>query len=54
MFGEDRLIDLVRRHIDRDDHEIIRIVFEAVRGWTGSPELHDDMTLLLARQVRPA
>lgn len=54
MFGEERLIDLVKRHIDRDDHEIIRIVFEAVRDWTGTPELHDDMTLLLARQVRPA
>jgi sigma-B regulation protein RsbU (phosphoserine phosphatase) len=51
MFGEERLIDLVKRHIDRDDHEIIRIIFEAVRDWTGTPELHDDMTLLLARQV---
>jgi phosphoserine phosphatase RsbU/P len=53
MFGEERLIELVKRHIDRDDHEIIRIVFEAVRDWTGTPELHDDMTLLLARQMRP-
>ena len=52
MFGEERLIDLVKRHIGRDDHEIIRIVFEAVRDWSSSPEQHDDMTLLLARQVQ--
>jgi sigma-B regulation protein RsbU (phosphoserine phosphatase) len=54
MFGEERLIDLVRRNMHHDDHEIIRIIFEAVRGWTGTPELHDDMTLLLARQVQTA
>jgi phosphoserine phosphatase RsbU/P len=51
MFGEERLVDLVKRNLHHDDHEIIRIVFEAVRGWTGVPELQDDMTLLLARQV---
>ena len=54
MFGEQRLTDLVKRNRHLDDHEIIRIIFEAVRGWTGSPELQDDMTLLLARQVQPA
>jgi phosphoserine phosphatase RsbU/P len=54
MFGEERLIDLVHRNRHRDDHEIIRIIFDAVRGWTGVPELHDDMTLLLARQVQAA
>ncbi|MBV9300612.1 MAG: SpoIIE family protein phosphatase [Acidobacteriaceae bacterium] len=51
MFGEERLIELVRKHAHEDDHQIIRTVLEAVRSWTGSPELHDDMTLLLARQV---
>lgn len=52
MFGEERLVDLVQRNLHRDDHEIIRVIFDAVRGWTGTPELHDDMTLLLARQVQ--
>ena len=51
MFGEERLIDLVKKHAHRDDQEIVGNVLEAVRSWTGSPELHDDMTLLLARQV---
>ncbi|MGA8029583.1 MAG: SpoIIE family protein phosphatase [Bryobacteraceae bacterium] len=53
-FGEARLIELVKKHAHRNDHEIIGIIFEAVRSWTGTPELHDDMTLLLARQVQPA
>ncbi|MGI9071653.1 MAG: PP2C family protein-serine/threonine phosphatase [Bryobacteraceae bacterium] len=51
MFGEERLIDLVKKHAHRDDEEIVQNVLEAVRSWTGTPELHDDMTLLLARQV---
>jgi sigma-B regulation protein RsbU (phosphoserine phosphatase) len=50
-FGEDRLIDLVRKHEHREDSEIIQIVLDAVKSWTGSPELFDDMTLLLAREV---
>jgi phosphoserine phosphatase RsbU/P len=54
MFGEERLIDLVKKHSHEDDQRIIDIVLEAVRGWTGSPELYDDMTLLLAREVHPA
>lgn len=49
MFGEERLISLVQRHLNCPDDEIISIVFEAVRAWTGSPELQDDMTLLVAR-----
>jgi sigma-B regulation protein RsbU (phosphoserine phosphatase) len=54
MFGEERLIELVKKHAAQDDHEIIRIVMDSVRSWTGSPELFDDMTLLLARQVQAA
>ncbi len=53
-FGEHRLIELVKKHYHRDDQEIIQIVLDAVRSWTGTPELHDDMTLLLAREVQPA
>jgi len=51
MFGEERLIDLVKKHAQRDDREILQIILEAVRSWTGTPELQDDMTLLLAREV---
>lgn len=50
MFGEDRLVDLVIKNAHRDEEEIIAIVMESVTQWTGSPELQDDMTLLLARR----
>jgi len=46
--------DLVKKNAHQDDQEIIRLVLDAVREWNGSPELHDDMTLLLARQVQRA
>ncbi len=54
MFGEERLVELVHKHANREDQEIVQVVLEAVRSWTGTPELHDDMTLLLAREVEAA
>ena len=51
MFGEERMIELIHKHADAPNGDLIQIVFDAVRSWTGSPELFDDMTLLLARQV---
>jgi sigma-B regulation protein RsbU (phosphoserine phosphatase) len=50
MFGEERLIELVAKNAARDDTAIMESVMEAVRQWTGAPELSDDMTLLLARK----
>ncbi len=50
MFGEERLIELVAKNAARDDAGIIDSVMQAVRQWTGVPELSDDMTLLLARK----
>jgi phosphoserine phosphatase RsbU/P len=50
MFGEERLIELVSKNADRDDHRLIEVVMDAVRQWTGAPELSDDMTVLLARK----
>ncbi len=50
MFGEERLIELVSKHADREDTKIIETVMEAVRQWTNSPELSDDMTVVLARK----
>jgi sigma-B regulation protein RsbU (phosphoserine phosphatase) len=51
MFGEDRLTEVVVKNFDRDSSEIVSAVMESVRMWTGSPELQDDMTMLLARRV---
>lgn len=51
MFGEDRLIELVQRNLHKSDDAIVQAIVDTVLDWTGSPELQDDMTLLLARQV---
>jgi sigma-B regulation protein RsbU (phosphoserine phosphatase) len=51
MFGEQRLIEVLAKNMHRADEEIVEQVMKAVYQWTGSPpELHDDMTLLLARR----
>lgn len=50
MFGEERLIEVLLRNSDREEQEIVEAVMDAVRSWTGSPELQDDMTMLVARR----
>lgn len=50
LFGERRLIDVILRHAHRDTDHIVAAVVEAVREWTRSPELQDDLTLLIARR----
>jgi phosphoserine phosphatase RsbU/P len=51
MFGEERLIDVLVKNADRAEQEMLDAVMGAVRQWTGSPELQDDMTMLLARRL---
>ncbi len=51
MFGEDRLKDLLVKYARTDSSEIIARTMEAVVLWTGSSELQDDMTMVLARRI---
>jgi len=51
MFGEERLKDLVVRFAGADSSEIIARTMEAVNQWTGSLELQDDMTMVVARRI---
>jgi phosphoserine phosphatase RsbU/P len=51
MFGEDRLIDVLVKHQNAGASEIVSRSLEAALQWTGSPELQDDMTMLIARRV---
>jgi sigma-B regulation protein RsbU (phosphoserine phosphatase) len=51
QFGEQRLADLLVKHGEADNNEIIARVMEAVQGWTGSTELQDDMTMVVARRI---
>ena len=51
MFGEDRLKDLLIKYSQASSDEIIERTMEAVNLWTGSSELQDDMTMLVARRL---
>ena len=51
MFGEERLIETVRRVAARPNEAILKEVFDAVRSWTFSPESADDMTMMIVRKV---
>ena len=51
MFGEDRLIDVLVKHQNAGPSEIVSRSLEAALQWTGSPELQDDMTMLIARRM---
>jgi phosphoserine phosphatase RsbU/P len=50
MYGEERLIEVVQRNIHKTDDQLVEAIMESVLQWTGSPELQDDMTMLLAWQ----
>lgn len=51
MYGEERLVELTLKNADRTEEEILNSIIDAVMQWTGSPELQDDMTLLIARRA---
>jgi len=51
MFGEDRLKDLAIKYARADSTELIARTMEAVTQWTGSSELQDDMTMVVARRI---
>ena len=48
-FGEDRLLDVTRRMMSASPEALVAEIYRSVDEWTGSPELQDDMTLVLAR-----
>jgi sigma-B regulation protein RsbU (phosphoserine phosphatase) len=50
-FGEERLIETVARSLQSPLDQLTQRAFDALNDWTGSPELHDDMTLVVARCV---
>jgi sigma-B regulation protein RsbU (phosphoserine phosphatase) len=50
-FGEDRVIEVVRRALPCSSDELVEEICRAVNDWTGSPELQDDMTLVVARRA---
>ena len=51
MYGEERLTELLLKYSRTDSSEIIARAMEAVVQWTGSLELQDDMTMVVARRI---
>jgi sigma-B regulation protein RsbU (phosphoserine phosphatase) len=50
-FGERRLIETFSQCLQLPLDQIVQRAFGAINEWTGSPELHDDMTLVAARRI---
>jgi sigma-B regulation protein RsbU (phosphoserine phosphatase) len=48
-FGEARLLEVARGMLNASPELLADEIYRSVEDWTGSPELQDDMTLLLAR-----
>jgi sigma-B regulation protein RsbU (phosphoserine phosphatase) len=51
MYGEERLQELLLKYQAAGSSEIIARAMEAVVEWTGSSELQDDMTMIVARHL---
>ncbi|MBM3811671.1 MAG: HAMP domain-containing protein [Acidimicrobiia bacterium] len=50
MFGEERLVEILLRSCQLQPRQIMDNVIEEVQKFTGSPELQDDLTILIARR----
>jgi sigma-B regulation protein RsbU (phosphoserine phosphatase) len=48
-FGEDRMLEVVRRALSGSPQILVEEIYRSVNDWTGSPELQDDMTLVVAK-----
>jgi sigma-B regulation protein RsbU (phosphoserine phosphatase) len=49
MFGEERLLELLRKNSHLPDATLMRLVIDSARQWSGQSELQDDMTVLMVR-----
>lgn len=50
-FGETRLLAVAKRALGSRPESLVEEIYRSVSDWTGSPELQDDMTLLVAKAV---
>jgi sigma-B regulation protein RsbU (phosphoserine phosphatase) len=50
-FGESRVIEVARRALSAPLEILAEEIYRSVNDWTGSPELQDDMTLLVAKAI---
>lgn len=50
-FGEARLLEAAQRALGGTPEGIVEEIYRDVSEWTGSPELQDDMTMIVAKTV---
>jgi phosphoserine phosphatase RsbU/P len=50
-FGEERVLEAAQRALGGTPEAIVEEIYRGVGEWTGSPELQDDMTLIVAKSV---
>jgi sigma-B regulation protein RsbU (phosphoserine phosphatase) len=48
-FGEERLLEVASRALSAPPQVLAEEIYRSVNDWTGSPELQDDMTLVVAK-----
>jgi sigma-B regulation protein RsbU (phosphoserine phosphatase) len=48
-FGEERLLEVAQRSLNSPLEVLVKEIYNSVDDWTGSPELQDDMTLIVAK-----
>ena len=48
-FGEQRLLEVAQRALNDPLNVLVEEIYSSVGEWTGSPELQDDMTLIVAK-----
>lgn len=51
QFGEDRLIQVIKRNLDKPASDILNEILAAVNDWVESGEPQDDMTLIVAKAL---
>jgi len=50
-FGEARVLEVARKALNDPPEVLAEEIYRSVGDWTGSPELQDDMTLLVAKAL---
>jgi len=50
-FGEARVLEVARRAMHASPEMLVEEMYRSINEWTGSPELQDDMTLVLAHAI---
>ncbi len=50
-FGEARVLEIVRREMSRPPAEMIRVLFEEVRHFSGTDQLLDDITAVVVKRL---